>query len=100
MTNWQIEENESVYEYLKKPDVNVGDTIEIMTDNQEGYKKYKVISGENGNKDLKTIADWSSDIYEDQNGGKKRRRSKSKRTRRRKSRKSRKSRKGRKSKRY
>lgn len=89
MTNWQIDENESVYEYLEKPEVKTDDTIEVISDNQEGYKKYKVISGENGKKDLKTIADWSMDIYEGEGGGKKRRRSKSKHTRRRKNRKSR-----------
>lgn len=97
MTNHVIGERENANLYLaNNPEVNIGDTIEIETDNQEGYKKYKVISGENGKKDLKTIADWSMDIYEGE-GGKKKRKSKSKRRRRRKSRKGRKSRK---SKRY
>ena len=106
MTNWQIEESESVYEYLERPEVKVGDTIEIHSNNQLGYKKYKVVLGENNNKDLRTIADWSMDIFEEpnnedygmtddeQDGGKKRRKLANRRTRKyKKSRKSRKSRK-------
>ena len=116
MTNWQIEYNENVYDYIENPQVHVGDTIEIMSDNQLGYKKYKVILGKNGNKDLRTIADWSLDIFEEDNneqdnneengmtddeqdGGKKTRKHKSKRTRRgniRKNKKNRKTRKTRK----
>jgi hypothetical protein len=115
MTNWQIEENDSVYEYLERPEVNIGDTIEIMSNNQLGYKKYKVILGENGDKDLRTIADWSLDIFEEHNneddgmtddeqdGGKKKRKHRSKHTRRgnvRKHKKNKKSRKNRRSRRH
>ena len=67
MTNWRIEESESSESYLEKPEVVVGDTIEIMSNNQLGYKKYKVIL-ENGNKTLKTLADWEAEIYEGDTG--------------------------------
>jgi hypothetical protein len=43
MTNWSIRENESPENYLEKPEVVVGDTIEILSNNQLGYKKYKVV---------------------------------------------------------
>ena len=63
MTNWSIRENESPENYLEKPQVVVGDTIEILSNNQLGYKKYKVVL-KNGNKTLKTLADWGAEIYE------------------------------------
>ena len=63
MTNWTIRENESPENYLEKPEVVVGDTIEILSNNQLGYKKYKVVL-KNGNKTLKTLADWGAEIYE------------------------------------
>jgi hypothetical protein len=63
MTNWSIRENESPENYLEKPEVVVGDTIEILSNNQLGYKKYKVVL-KNGNKTLKTLADWGAEIYE------------------------------------
>jgi hypothetical protein len=113
MTNWTIEENDSINEYLERPEVQIGDTIEIASNNQEGYKKYKVITDADGNKDLRTIADWSIGLHEErnneedgltddeQNGGKKRskRRNTRKNKRFRKSKKSRKVRKIRKNRR-
>ena len=96
MQEWEIYDGDNPYDYLEKniDKIKIGDAIKISYDNQLGYKRYEVISDENGKKDLKLIADLRN---EEQEGGKKRRRSKSKRTRRRKGRKSRKSRK---SKRY
>ncbi len=67
MTNWDIEEHESAHEYLEKPDVKVNDTIVVNSNNQLGYKKYKVILDSDGNKSLQTLADWGADIYEDDN---------------------------------
>lgn len=66
MSNWRISEIESAENYLERPDVMVGDTIEILSNNQLGYKKYKVVI-ENGNRTLKILADWGNDIYEDEN---------------------------------
>jgi hypothetical protein len=105
MTNWQINGSESVNEYLQKPEVNIGDTIEVITNNQQGYKKYKVILTD-GNKDLTTLADWSMDIYEEydeddeQDGGKKRRKKTHKTKKSKRSRKARKNRNTKKRRRY
>jgi hypothetical protein len=68
MTNWSIGENESPKSYLEKPEVVEGDTIEVVSSNQLGYKKYKVIL-ENGKKTLKILADWGAGIYEDSSDG-------------------------------
>jgi hypothetical protein len=112
MTNWTIQESESAYEYVGRPTVQVGDTIEIASNNQEGYRKYKVIMDADGNKDLRTIADWSIGFYEeptneedgltdDEHNGGKRRRYKRRNTKKNKRyRKSKKSRKNRRSRRY
>ena len=56
--NFQIYEGErnTVWSELKiNSNIIVGDTIEYITNNQLGYKKYKVISDENGKKGLKLI---------------------------------------------
>ena len=56
--NFQIYEGErnTVWSELKiNSNIVVGDTIEYITNNQLGYKKYKVISDENGKKGLKLI---------------------------------------------
>jgi hypothetical protein len=91
MTNWTIYENQSPQGYMSNPDVKIGDTIEVMSNNQLGYKKFKVVAGNNGGKDLETIADWGMEIYEDdsQLGGRRRRRNR--RTKRRCSKKNRRS---------
>lgn len=59
MNNWQIQEHDRIYDFLQKNQVNVGDTIEIMSNNQLGYKKYKVILDKNNNKNISLIEDWS-----------------------------------------
>jgi hypothetical protein len=61
--NFQIYEGETntIWSELKiNSNIVVGDTIEYITNNQLGYKKYKVISDENGKKGLKLI-----DSYDD-----------------------------------
>lgn len=104
MTNWVIYEGdgETIGSKMASPQVVIGDTIEYVTNNQEGYKKVRVVQGEDGNKDTITLADWGMGIFEEpeddfgdktddeQDGGKRRRK------RSRKTRKSKKSRKGRK----
>lgn len=64
MTNHILQETQSQFGYVERNDVHLGDTIEVVTNNQLGYKKYKVVS-ENGNKSLVTIADWGAELYED-----------------------------------
>ncbi len=64
MTNHILQETQSPFGYVERNDVQVGDTIEVVTNNQLGYKKYKVVS-ENGNKLLVTIADWGAELYEE-----------------------------------
>ena len=82
-TNHVVGEEVSVYERVKDKDVDVGDTIEVISDNQEGYRKYKVVNNL-GKKELKLI-----NSYDDWLSGGRRRTRKNKR----KSRKSHKSRK-------
>lgn len=64
MTFWIIEESESVQEQLNKQEVKIGDTIEVMTNNQLGYKKYRVALDFDREKKLEIVADWSSELYE------------------------------------
>jgi hypothetical protein len=64
MTNFTVSEGQSVREELEtNPDIKVGDTIEYITNNQQGYQKYKVILGDEGEKSLKLI-----DSYDHQMG--------------------------------
>ena len=61
--NFQIYQGErnTVWSELKiNSNIVVGDTIEYISNNQLGYKKYKVILDENGKKSLKLI-----DSYDD-----------------------------------
>lgn len=96
MTNWVIYEGdgETISSKMASPEVVIGDTIERVTNNQEGYKKVRVVQGEDGNKDTIILADWGIGKFEEPDdepyGGKRRRK------RSRKTRKSKKSRKGRK----
>jgi hypothetical protein len=56
MTNFIVGEgNGTVRQELEtNPDIKVGDTIEYISNNQQGYEKYKVIL-EDGEKSLKLI---------------------------------------------
>jgi hypothetical protein len=69
--NHTIDESENIYEKINEENVSVGDTIEIMSNNQQGYKKYKVIIKEE--KDIELIDSYDhwiqaeNDLY---NGGK------------------------------
>jgi hypothetical protein len=74
------EDDVSVYEKLRDRSVDVGDTIEFISNNQQGYKKYKVIN-DLGKKGLKLI-----NSYDDWMGGRRKtRKRKSKSHKRRKS---------------
>jgi hypothetical protein len=50
----------SVYEKLQDKNVDVGDTIEYIPNNQQGYMKYKVINelGKKGIKLIESYDDW------------------------------------------
>jgi hypothetical protein len=90
--NWSVGEPESVDDYLEEnnDEIQVGDTIEYISNNQMGYVKYEVILGDDGKKSLKKIADYDSmmeemengEDEEEQKGGKRRRRKTMKKTRR------------------
>ena len=92
-TNHTVGEEVNVYERVKDNDVDVGDTIEVISDNQEGYKKYKVVNnlGKKGLMLINSYDDWMS-------GGRRRSRKHKRKSSKRKSNK-RKSRKNKKSKR-
>ena len=57
-----VYEPENVYDFLQNPNVNIDDTIEYFTNNQLGYKEYKVIE-KNGKKDIEEIGDIYSKYY-------------------------------------
>ena len=62
-------------ELRNNPDnYDVGDTIEYITNNQQGYKKYEVVLDSNRNKTIKLIGSYDKD------GGRRSRRNKKKRT--------------------
>ena len=87
MTNYRVYEGSSVDDELEKNDqIKVNDTIEYITNNQEGYEKYKVVLV-NGKKDLELISSYDDMDFEYM-GGKKRtnkRRKNKRRTNKRKS---------------
>ena len=62
--NWSVGEPESVYDFLRGNDkVQIGDTIEYVSNNQMGWEKYKVVIGDDGKKGLKLISDYDSMMY-------------------------------------
>jgi hypothetical protein len=73
--NWSIGEPQTVYQYLEdnKNEIEVGDTIEYISDNQQGYEKYKVIE-EDGEKALELIDSYDMQLArldDEEFGGKK-----------------------------
>jgi hypothetical protein len=60
--NWSVGEPESVYKFLQRKGdtIQIGDTIEYVSNNQMGWEKYKVIEGKDGEKGLKLTADYDS----------------------------------------
>jgi len=54
--NHNVYNEDNVYDKLEDPNVDVGDTISYIPDNQMGYKKYKVVNNL-GKKKLKFIGD-------------------------------------------
>lgn len=62
--NYQVYEGGSIQIELEtNPNIVIGDTIEYITNNQMGYKKYEVILNEKSEKKLKLI-----DSYDHQMG--------------------------------
>ena len=53
--NWDVSEGNNPYDKIKKGEVKLGDTITMVTNNQEGYIKYEVIMNEKGKKALRVI---------------------------------------------
>ena len=85
--NWSIGEPQTVYQYLEdnKNEIEVGDTIEYISDNQQGYEKYKVIE-EDGEKALELIDSYDMQMarFDDEEfGGKKTSKGGKKKTKRR-----------------
>ena len=59
MKNYNVSDGFSVYDELNDNSaIEVGDTITYMSNNQMGWKKYKVILNEKGEKYLEQIADY------------------------------------------
>jgi alpha-glucosidase (family GH31 glycosyl hydrolase) len=59
--NWSVDEPVNVNVFLRGNDeIKVGDFINYETNNQMGWKKYKVVIGDDGKKGLKLIADYDS----------------------------------------
>jgi hypothetical protein len=88
--NWSVGEPTNVYGYLeeKKDEINVGDTIEYVSNNQMGWVMYEVVLDDEGKKSLKVKSDYDSLMYEhEKTGGKKRRRKSSKKRKSRRNRK-------------
>ena len=55
MVNYDVYEPKTAQEELRtNPDINIGDTISFISDNQQGYKKFIVVD-DNGNKKLNLI---------------------------------------------
>ena len=61
--NWTVGEPTNVYKYLddKKDEIKVGDTIEYISNNQQGYLKYKVVE-EDGKKTLEVIDSYDMQL--------------------------------------
>lgn len=56
-TNWQVYEPDDIYEFLNTDkEIKINDTIEYISYNQEGYKKFAVILNDKNEKTLKLIA--------------------------------------------
>ena len=53
--NWNVYEGDNPYDKMKKGEVKRGDTITMITNNQQGYVKYEVIMNEKGKKALRVI---------------------------------------------
>jgi hypothetical protein len=57
-----IDETEYAYERVKERDIVFGDFIIVHSNNQEGYKKYKVVNlGKKCLELIETFDDWIKD---------------------------------------
>jgi hypothetical protein len=53
----------------RNPNIEIGNSIEYNEDNQEGYKKYRVISDGNGGKTVKEIDNYDKRNWRMEDGG-------------------------------
>ena len=62
-TNWEIEESQDPHNYLDDnlEEIKVGDTIEIVSNNQQGYFKYEVVE-KDGKKSLDEIDSYDKQL--------------------------------------
>jgi hypothetical protein len=67
MVNHYVYEPDSVSDKVEEADVSIGDTLEFISNNQEGYAKYLVVAGENGAKSLRQIEDFDGVIENNDN---------------------------------
>ena len=72
MSNYIVYEPDSVDDELENnKQIKVNDTIEYISNNQEGYEKYKVVF-KNGKKDLELISTYDDMDVDFMEGGRKR----------------------------
>ena len=92
--NWQVGEPGNVYEYLEENQekINVGDTVEYVSNNQMGWEMYDVVLNKDGKKELKLKSNYDSLMEEGEKSGgkKKRRKTSNKKSKKRKGKKNRK----------
>jgi hypothetical protein len=70
MTTHSVYEPEDIYDVLDSDKVKVGDHLEYISNNQEGYAKYKVVKGTDGqDKSLHKVGDIYGDHDDGMSGG-------------------------------
>lgn len=83
-----VNEPDSIHDKMRESNVAIGDTIEYVSNNQEGYAKYKVVRDDDGDKRLTQTHGMDGPLYDgddsddegvgespDMAGGKRKRRS-------------------------
>jgi hypothetical protein len=61
---WTVGEPTNVYDFLKtNNEIKVGDRIEYVSNNQQGWVLYKVVLNDKGKKSLDKISDYDSMMY-------------------------------------
>lgn len=88
MAHHIVNEPDSIHDKMRESNVAIGDTIEYVSNNQEGYAKYKVVRDDDGDKRLTQTHDMDGPLYDgddsddegvgesqDMAGGKRKRRS-------------------------
>ena len=65
MTEWHVGEDTDLREYVEQPEVRVGDIINFIANNQEGFMRYRVIM-QNGRKFPQPIEDIYGPLFDDE----------------------------------